>query len=212
MLSDALQKKIESAVVRIEGKKGRGTLIHGEFVLTAAHCIDCEYDGTMFQGLGQHLETVVTQDGRSFRMAPCAVEPVSDIAVLGEADDQELPEDSQQFQTFRDSTEPVKISRMRFKTEEEYEVYMLDLQLNWIKGKLIRFGIFKHYSVIPINTEGEIEGGCSGGPIVNSDGQIIGVVANFSGDGYQGMIPIAHLALPYWVRKRILDKGPLWVN
>jgi len=167
-------------------------------------------------------EPIKTSCGQSFILTPVALEPLSDIAVLGEIDNQEYPDDADRFEAFRDGTEPIEICETAFKRAEGHEVYMLDLEMNWVTGKVTRWSPYEHFGQIYIETEAAIRGGCSGGPVVNSAGQVVGVISTIGGTESEekymykgkgsGHIPLANFALPAWVRKRILDKGPTWIN
>jgi trypsin len=89
MDNDSMRALVSAATVRVTGRGGQGVLIPGGFILTAAHCIDWDTNGKMV--LGEHFEErIVTSDGRELFVAPVAVEPVADIAVLGAMDIEEL--------------------------------------------------------------------------------------------------------------------------
>jgi hypothetical protein len=53
-----------------------------------------------------------------------------------------------------------------------------------------------------------IEGGTSGGPVVDDEGLLIGVVSNTGGSAsdteHRGSLPVAHLALPRWILDKVL--------
>lgn len=59
-----------------------------------------------------------------------------------------------------------------------------------------------------VEADEPIEGGASGGPIVNESGELVGIISNFGGTieqgGRTGLTPRPHLALPVWVSRRIL--------
>lgn len=77
--------RIEQATVQLPKRGGRGVLVAGGYILTAAHCVGWSHEGGM--ALGDHyLEEVRTRDGRAFRLEVAAVEPVADVAVLAEPD------------------------------------------------------------------------------------------------------------------------------
>src|SRR5262249_54129209 len=93
--------------------------------------------------------------------------------------------------------------------------YMMDLEGKWVEATVTNWAPDHHYSSIFLQTQEAIRGGFSGGPVVNSVGEIVGVVSEVggypSGDdpeiyfgGGRG-IPLAHLALPVWVCRRIFD-------
>src|SRR4051812_29212571 len=73
---------VEQAVVELSPRGGRGVLVAGGFVLTAAHCVRAVYTGDMALGDDYH-ECVKLADGQKLKLRVEAVEPVADIAALG---------------------------------------------------------------------------------------------------------------------------------
>ena len=59
-------------------------------------------------------------------------------------------------------------------------------------------------------TEEQIEGGTSGGPIINDLGQLVGIVSNASdlqeGIASDGNFPYPSLALPVWICQRLFPE------
>jgi hypothetical protein len=213
MLADIQKKKIEAATVSIQNTSGRGVLIFGDLVLTAAHCVNWQTEGAMMAMEDWFPEPVKPANTEPFILTPVAIEPLSDIAVLGEIDDEES---YLKFEEFRESTKPVRICETAFKNRESQNVYLLDREMNWVEAKITSYSLHDHFGRISIQTKAIIRGGCSGGPVVNSLGEIVGVVSHLGGtpsqedkdlyiDGGNGRIPIAHLALPVWVRNKIFE-------
>jgi len=101
---------VEKATVTIwKGKPhGRGVLVEGNLILTAAHCLDCSCDGSMV--MSEHLPVEIqTCDGKKLLTNKIAVEPCSDIAVLGSPDNQAFYEEYERFEKFCERTTPLKM-------------------------------------------------------------------------------------------------------
>jgi hypothetical protein len=97
--------RVKAATVLLKKLGGRGVLVPGGFILTAAHCIKWKGTGGV---LGDYsLEPILTSDGRKFLASVCAVEPVADIAALQAPDDEVLFDDYEAFEEFVDDVEPV---------------------------------------------------------------------------------------------------------
>ena len=77
--------------------------------MTAAHCIGRTAEGGMALG-DYYIEEIVVADGRRLMASPLAVEPVSDLAVLGAVDSQELGEEADAFEDFCSNTKPVRLA------------------------------------------------------------------------------------------------------
>jgi len=90
-------------------KGGQGVLVGGNLILTAAHCVTYTLTGAMV--LGEYfVEKIKTKDGAELEVCPWAVEPMSDIAVLGALDEQECSDKGKAFEVFCDQTKPVYLT------------------------------------------------------------------------------------------------------
>lgn len=204
---------VEAATVRVRlaNGGGQGVLVPGGFILTAAHCID--WHGTGRMALGEYyFEQVETRDGASFRLAPYAVEPVADIAALGELDKQELPDDADAFEEWRESIKPVPLSRGfddwckdgANGEKQSFRVHVLSHTGEWIEGDAKRtFSRDLPNAGFFLVARDPIRSGTSGGPIVDDAGCLVGVVSNTPGVEPEGTQPFAVNALPHWVLERI---------
>jgi S1-C subfamily serine protease len=170
---------------------------------------------------------VVTPDGRELIMQVDAVEPVSDIALLTSVNDQAAFELAQAFEVWQERTTPVrvrqwtlpfraqpavrhfspgipmKIPRPRKLQKRSIEVYLLTLKNDWISGTVTSFILGSNHraGVTAFKVTTPIEGGMSGGPVVDRRGHLLGIVSNGTNDG---MMPVLDWALPQWARSRIM--------
>jgi V8-like Glu-specific endopeptidase len=85
MLKKSIQHDVAKATVSLLGQGGQGVLVRNNLILTAAHCINFYCDGRMTLG-DYFIEEIKTSEGRKLKVTPYAVEPVSDIVVLGSLD------------------------------------------------------------------------------------------------------------------------------
>lgn len=209
-LPKRLQRRIAAATVNLPTKNGQGVLVPGGFVLTAAHCVTWTAEGGM--ALGDHaLEAVRTASGDAFRAEVVAVEPVADIAVLAQPDDQVFVTDSDAFAGWYESTQPVAVSFETPKANTSRPVFIYSHHGTWIAATVRRYGMpgAPTSGRVFIEATQQIEGGTSGGPVVDIEGRLVGVVS-FSNELDEdpdepctGMLPLVHLALPAWVLGRI---------
>jgi hypothetical protein len=110
-------------------------------------------------------------------------DPISDLALLGPPDGQELYYEAEAYEAFVDSRRPAPMSE----AGEEGEAWLLSLENVWFRG---RFERIDWGPMWVSKLEGSIRGGMSGSPILNSEGAAIGVV------NLGNMSPTAHIDDP----------------
>jgi CBS domain-containing protein len=210
VISRSAKERTRAATVWLRRKGGQGVLVPGGFVLTAAHCVDFYTSGGM--ALGDYcLEPVKTKTGATFPMSVIAVEPVADIAVLGAVDEQEFSDAADAFEEFCESTIPVDVCADDFATRIPVRVHVLTHHDTWIAGTATRYSPPARPTASPgalvwVRSKGNIEGGTSGGPVIDDTGRLVGVVSHTmgtGGDSREGQMPRPHLALPRWLWLRI---------
>jgi len=146
--------------------------------------------------LGDCFIEEVRADGRKLKTAPLAVEPVSDIAVLGSLDTQTFSEDADDFEAFCANMKPVPLCTEEFEEFEPVPIHVFTHKGTWLQGTAQQCRKDAH--MLSIQTDEQIEGGTSGGPVITDDGLLLGIVSNASVGQSDGSIPRPHLCLPCW--------------
>src|SRR5438093_7461648 len=92
--------RIAGATVRLSALGGRGVLVPGGMIITAAHCIRWSNEGDMGSAGEEWREKLEDGRGHALMAAVLAVESVADIAILGAVDEQGAPEQARAFEAF----------------------------------------------------------------------------------------------------------------
>jgi hypothetical protein len=179
MIADRIRKRIEAATVRLPRFGGQGVIVPGQLVITAAHCVQWDTSGAM--ALGDEQLEQVEAGGHTLLAVIYAVEPVADVAVLGPADNQVLPEEADAFEALCGSVDPVCLSQRSFPLFTPFPIFLLSHIGRWITAEAQQ--VREHGPLLSFSKASEaITGGDSGGPIVTADGLLVGVVS-LSGGG-----------------------------
>lgn len=206
---------VRAAIVTVEpidgdGARGQGVLVTGGLVLTAAHCVKLE--SVVGAALGDRVMVWVTPPaGERFRMAALCLEPFADVAVLGPADDQDMPNDAEAFARFADATTPLQLHAGGL---PEGGVVLASVYAHTgetIPAKARR--MIRGDRTVWVETDQPIRGGTSGGPITTDDGELVAVVSIADcgtgisdGNDVTGTVgpqPYPARALPVWVVERV---------
>ncbi len=149
-----------------------------------------------------YVENIRTSRGE-LKVAPLAVEPVCDIAVLGSLDEQAFFEEAGQCERFCEDTEPVPLCFKEFRPFQKFPVFVYTHKHKWVCGRAMQ--CVRNSPVITVDFDEQIEGGTSGSPIVNELGELVGIISHCSegGNNCDGRVPRPHLTLPVWAVKRI---------
>lgn len=196
--------EVVAATVRLPRVNGLGVYVGGGFILTAAHCVNYRVEGAMALG-DPFLEKVKTSMGELVA-AVAAVEPVSDIAVLGPPDNQMLFNEAQEYDEFCEQTKPVALCSRRKSFTGKIPVHILSPSMKWIAGttNIIR----PCRPTAFVEAESEVESGASGGPIIDNAAALVGLTSIFSvpakpGGANDGPAPRPRFALPFWAYQDI---------
>ena len=174
---------------------GRGFLMrsgHYPVIVTAMHCLpemppatSLSYlDERTYEGLVGPVDEAPTHTAEIL-----FVDPVADIAVLAEPDNQALPEDNERFYEWLagvadDGADFPALPMGEIETTTPYDrrdgnirsasAWLLSLDLKWFRCRVIAPG----RSIAIDEQEQPIRGGMSGSPIVDDTGRAIGLVSN----------------------------------
>jgi hypothetical protein len=198
MLSDKIRKRIEKATVKTK-TGGQGVVVPGNMILTAAHCLSVEVNA--FMGVQEQPLQEVECNGNQIMAQIYAVEPMRDIAVLGAPDSQRCAEEYFAFKKAIERIDPVEIRPDDLKLFKEIPAEVYTHERTWITGKVQQGG--QGEVSLSMTITDEIKSGTSGGPVVDQEGCLLGVVSTFS-EGI-GEISLLHLALPVWIVRQILE-------
>ena len=215
MLPEQLQSSIARAcvtVVKHDGGRGRGVLVPGNIILTAAHCVAYTTEGAL--GLGDVCIVEVETRQGPLHTQLLAVEPVGDIAVLGALDGQEFWDETQALDEFCATTPPVPVWLDALPLLQPFPMYIYTHRGQWLQG---RAQLSSHeVPSLWIEMPEQLEAGTAGSPIVTERGALIGIVSMATSESPHGGVgsqPRPHLALPVWVIRRIQAEqtgGMVW--
>jgi S1-C subfamily serine protease len=191
---------------------GRGVVVPGGLILTAAHCVGWSNNESAGMALGDHyLEHIRTADGRKLVFSVAAVEPVADIAVLRPPDDQSFPGEYIAANCWVSGLEPVRPFGGDLWSQEDYPVLVYHKDKTW--GRATATIYDANQPTVWLKSEKFIKGGASGGPIVTTAGESVGIVSFAHGSATPTADPYPHdgvasrpsHALPGWVLNRIKE-------
>jgi hypothetical protein len=182
--------------------KGRPLVKRRRIIVTAAHCLPHLPPAHRFPYTEEVTYAVLGPLGTAQPsiMAECLfVDPVADIAVLGEPDGQAFVGASDEFHDFMETTTLLSMSQSI--TDKAVTGWLLSLDGRWTPCTLAPWrGLLG--LCISESTDG-IRAGMSGSPILLEDGTAIGVVG-ISG----GSQAILMACLPGWILQTLRGAGP----
>jgi S1-C subfamily serine protease len=204
VISIAKQNAVAAATVRFLDKGGQGVLVKGGFILTAAHVVKWDLEAMSLGDDAAYVNRIRSAKGRELVAYPLAVEPVSDLAVLGAVDE---PAAAIDYEQFCEETEGVPLAIAEFSIGASVPAYVLTHTGKWITGRISQWQA--HAERLSLETDEAITGGTSGSPIVTEDGLLLGVASigvgqPSHGPEFMGLIPRPHLVAPAWLAKKML--------
>jgi hypothetical protein len=176
-------------------------------VITAAHCLphmppDC---GVLLAPEDRTYDNILAPlEGEPSLMAECVFfDPIADLAVLAEPDDQELPEACEAYRALVGDAAVLRVAPLP--PYKETDGWLLSLDSRWFKCRVesVGRGLWITNAVKPIR------GGMSGSPIIGDGGSAIGVLTTSASnspteEGREGgPNPELWQQLPGWVWRQI---------
>jgi hypothetical protein len=221
MLPHDLQAHIAAACVTIrindEDNFGRGVLVGGQLILTAAHTVIHAVDhrspypcahALIGLSLGDHLRLHIETTHGTLYVRPYAIEPVTDIAVLGPLDNQVFFDETDAYDAWCEATAPVPLHWEALPSRTLIPAYIYTHRGAWLTGT-VESGRDGAHGLRILFPEG-IEGGTSGSPVVSDQGAILGIVSQAGGTekdaldrGRDGIAPMPHRTLPPWLLQQM---------
>jgi len=230
------RQRVEAATVWLPKKRGQGVLVTGGLVLTAAHCIEWHTGGGMTledtyevveTKAGARLlmrilfvdpvadlavmgppddqgppEVVEGYERFSGATAPVAVGDLAPPRAARRMRTRAIP-----VRQPDGSRRTVHIQMPRPVRPRTARVHVFTHHGGWIEGQALLSLEGAQGSRTWLRAHRKIEGGTSGGPIVDDRGRLLGVVSHSSeddhGTGYNGAFPSPPRALPPWIWRDI---------
>lgn len=203
---DAAQREqAMRGIVRVG--EGSGFLVQGRctgFIVTAAHCLprlpdplmagDDEVYVKVKSRVNDAADWVLTTD--------VFIDPCSDVAVLSEVDNQrpDLGAEWEKYCDLVEQAKPLPISLDIPDHGYECRAYLPQVDGTWSTGTAYFAGL--EYRQVAITLDGDsarIQGGTSGSPLLNANGEVIGVVKIGSTTHPDGQASCPAEALPGWI-------------
>lgn len=176
-------------IVKTHNGEGRGVVFSG-LIITAAHCVEWNNQ------IGTHddfaRQAIQTESGKELITDLVYFDPVSDVAVLSAPDE---PRHHEAFHLWIESVESAKLFSGDL-GQREIRIYN---RSEWVAGKADdRFGWGNGFQAFAPK---QIVSGASGGPIVTTENELVGVVSTFSETGgpCDGQQPYLPSVLPSWL-------------
>jgi len=222
-LSEAEKARWSRSVIRVDG--GRGFVVGTDderFVITAAHCLP-HFPSSMSVPGGierTYAKLLGPLDGKrnSVWAECCFVDPISDLAVVGSPDRQNLDKEADAYDAlvgaavalpigdFPLTRSPIPLPAIPLwetipamilgPPSAECKAWLLSLDGQWF-----RCDVTLGNRALTINAAADkLAGGMSGSPIVSDDGKAIGVAVATPGDAAQPSLP---RQLPRWLIEKI---------
>jgi hypothetical protein len=195
-MTPAAFEKAKRAVLTVG--VGRGFVVERRLVISAAHCLP-QLPEPHPWAERTYWKLLATLGTKPAVTTECLfADSVADIAVLGPPDEERFAGhggEHERYEELIETTVPLRIGDVS--EAEEVRAWLLSLDGRWFSCRAIHHGGGLWLSDAP---EG-IVGGMSGSPILNDEGEAIGVMSNSDEKGAESgpnPRPSVHLSVDLW--------------
>lgn len=207
---------VESASVTIRQRDGntyRAFLIPGGLLVTAAGCTSIlDWIAPDPPDPEELYQTVVTTDGSELLVQALCVDPINDVAFFGRVEETDRPLDQRAFDAFARNTEPLPIARGfgdDGQVDAPQSVFVLTHNGHWV------FGIGQTHKLpgelvrkVHLEMDYPVESASLGSAVLNSAGEVIGVVSGANGMGTQVQCPFLFGCMPLFLMQQSIGGLP----
>jgi hypothetical protein len=161
-------------------------------VITAAHCLPTLPIAHPWSYLEERTYRELLGKAKPTVWAECLfVDPMADIAVLGQPDNQALPDEADDYGELVDAAVPLSVADAPKQGPAIHPALLLSLGGEWVECTVER-----NRAWLRVVQEGLVKGGMSGSPILSMSGKAIGLMSTGS------LNPVLVDALPPRIRVR----------
>jgi hypothetical protein len=206
-LNRATVERVNSAIVKFARSGGLGVLVPGHLIVTAARVVHWNTTRDLVSSSGDYFfETICTSNGVTHTVQTMAVEPMSDLAILGAPDghaSEKIGQAADAFRAWCATIRPVPIDVSNIAVGEgTLDAFLFTHDKGVLPVQVSKWRPAS--STLTFHCREPIEGGASGGPVVTHTGRLLGVVSH-GGSAPTFARPI--FAAPTWAVRQMVGSS-----
>ncbi len=128
-----MYSRVAAATVKLDGyfssyenELTQAVFMKGGRLLTAAHCLKYNSSGMFnLDDLDSMLYDIETATGKTLKVRAVVIEPVTDIAVLGEPDDEDFFKEWAKFRSVYGTIQPLTLAKPPSKFPAQFSIHIL---------------------------------------------------------------------------------------
>lgn len=200
-----MSDSVEQSIVQVLTKGDGLGVISNEYIFTAAHCLDVDFEGGIALG-DFRFQTCKTCDGQDFQADLLFVEAVFDFAVLVRPDEQACWREAEAYDQAIDGR-GIELYRGEIPLSDANPMAVRIRNKNgWVDGKASTSVGRRAY----IKASKQIDSGASGGPVINfTSNELVAINSQYNDDGVKcgGVQPLITQAMPVWLARELLAEN-----